>query len=330
MSVVTIGRRLVAVVMACALFPAIAQTPASSAPASIPVIVDMDIGDDIDDAFALALLVNSPEFELLGITAAWGDTGLRGQLLDRFLRETGHADVPVGLGITTSNPTGFTQAAYARRGGRRENAASAVDLMLQAIRARPGQVTLIALAPLTDVAAAIERDPATFRQLKRIVMMGGSVRQGYGRSRYDAPRPPDAEYNIVQDARAAQRVFASGVPITMMPLDSTRIRFGEIERQVLFTRGSPTTDALGLLYLQWASAYQPWASQTPTLFDIVPVAALLDATLCPTTPLRIEVTAEGHTREIPGRSNADVCLASDQTRITDLMMQRLLGTTAAR
>ncbi|CAN5175489.1 nucleoside hydrolase [soil metagenome] len=316
--------RWLAAALACSSGLAFTQMPAP-APARIPVVVDMDVGDDIDDAFALALLIESPEFELLGITTAWGDTALRGQLLERFLRETGKPEVPVGIGIATRSSTGFTQAAYARRGARRDGATSAVDLLLQAIRTRPGEVTLIALAPLTNVAAAFERDPSTFRQLKRIVMMGGSVRQGYGRSRYDPPRPPDAEYNIVQDAPAARRVFESGVPITMMPLDSTRIRFGEIERQVLFTQGTASTDALGLLYLQWAAAYQAWASQTPTLFDVVPVATLLDATLCPTVPLRIDVEADGHTREIPGRPNADVCLASDQPRIVDLMMQRLSG-----
>ena len=88
--------------------------PASAAPATPiathKVIVDMDIGDDIDDAFALALLLQSPDIEIIGITTAWGDTALRTRLLERFLRDTGHAGIPVAQGAATANPTPFTQA----------------------------------------------------------------------------------------------------------------------------------------------------------------------------------------------------------------------------
>ena len=62
------------------------------------VILDTDIGDDIDDAFALALALPSPELKILGITTAWGDTNLRARLVDRFLMETGHAEIPVAEG----------------------------------------------------------------------------------------------------------------------------------------------------------------------------------------------------------------------------------------
>ena len=93
-------------VMAALLLPALAHAQAPR----IPVIVDMDIGDDIDDAFALGLLLKSPEIEIVGITTAWGDTALRMRLLERLLRETGHGNIPVALGIKTANPTPFTQA----------------------------------------------------------------------------------------------------------------------------------------------------------------------------------------------------------------------------
>src|SRR5471032_3523582 len=108
-----------------------------AAPAVQPahkVIVDMDIGDDIDDSFALSLLLQSPDIEIVGITTAWGDTALRGRLLERLLRETGHAGIPVAQGIvTTNNPTPFTQARYAQRGQAPAPApqASAVDFILR-------------------------------------------------------------------------------------------------------------------------------------------------------------------------------------------------------
>jgi inosine-uridine nucleoside N-ribohydrolase len=289
------------------------------------VIVDTDIGDDIDDAFALGLLLTSPELDIIGISTVWGDTGLRVQLLERLLRETGHSRIPVAQGSAGISTTPFTQARWAQRGRLPAQAPmEAVDFLLQQIRRNPGQITLIALGPLTNVAAAIKRDPETFGKLKRVVMMGGSVRAGYRKSEYVAPRPPDKEYNIAADIPAAQTLFASGVPIVMMPLDSTQIRVDEVERNALFGHGTALTDALALLYHQWIDSYQPWSSNTPSLFDVVPVAYVIDSRLCPTTPLRIVVSADGYTTEAAGMANAKVCFMVDKSRFFDLFMSRLL------
>jgi inosine-uridine nucleoside N-ribohydrolase len=291
------------------------------------VIVDTDIGDDIDDAFALGLLLNSPEFDILGASSAWGDTGLRLRLLERLLRETGHADIPLAQGIVTNGEMSFTQARWAQRGNLPESAKSAQsapDFLLQQIRLHPGRITLIALGPLTNIGAAIDRDPTTFRKLKRVVLMGGSIRVGYRKSEYAAPRPPDKEYNIASDIPAAQKLFASGVPIVMMPLDSTQIRLEETARDELFAHGSALTDALTLLYHQWADSDQAWSSKTPTLFDVVPVAYLVDQRVCPGTPLHVVVTDDGFTREGAGAANAEVCLTIDRTRFFDIFMKRLL------
>lgn len=297
---------------------------ATAAAARLPVIVDMDIGDDIDDAFALALLLQSPEIEIVGITSAWGDTALRLRLLERLLRETGHSGIALAQGIATDNPTPFTQARYAQRGAAPLNAPPAVDFMLRQIRQRPGQITLLALGPLSNVGAAIARDPATFGQLKQVVMMGGSVRAGYRKSQYVPVRPPDKEYNIASHVAGARALFGAGVPIVMMPLDATQIRLDEVERNALFGHGSPLTDALTLLYHQWIDAYQPWSSTMPSLFDVVPVAWLADPLVCPTTPLHISIGDDGMTRATPGAPNAAVCLASDQTRFFKIFMGRLL------
>ncbi|TFW18516.1 nucleoside hydrolase [Duganella callida] len=288
------------------------------------VIVDMDIGDDIDDAFALGLLLQSPEIEIVGITTAWGDTALRAQLLERMLRETGHSRIPVAQGIASSgNPQPFTQARYARR-GQLPAKIDAVNFMLEQARRQPGEITLLALGPLTNVGAAIARDAAGFGKFKQVVMMGGSVRSGYRKSQYVPARPADKEYNIVSDIGAAQRLFGAGVPIVMFPVDSTQIRLDEVERNALLGHGSPVTDALALLYHQWIDAYQPWSSNMPSLFDVVPVVWMLDPSVCATTPLRIAVSDDGYTREQPGAANAKVCLSSDQQRFFDVLMPRLL------
>lgn len=314
------------------LLPLLAATlwanTAFAAPAVQPahkVIVDMDIGDDIDDAFALALLLQSPDIDIVGITTAWGDTALRGRLLERLLRETGHAGIPVAQGIVTNNnPTPFTQARYAQRGAAPAPQPDAVDFILREAARQPGQISLLALGPLTNVGAAIARDKTAFGALKQVLMMGGSVRAGYRKSQYVPSRPADKEYNIASDAKAAQALFGAGVPIVMMPLDSTQIRLDEVERNAIFGHGSPVTDAITLLYHQWIDAYQPWSSNMPSLFDVVPVTYLIDPASCPTTPLHITVTDDGYTREGAGKPNAQVCLASDQPRFFHIFMQRLL------
>ena len=192
------------------------------------VILDTDIGDDIDDALALALLLKSPQVQLMAVTTAWGDTRLRAQLVDRFLKEAGYDDTPVGIGIEKHSPKEgvFSQRRWAEQQPARPHP-DAVTLLLDTIRRYPGQVTLIAIAPLTNAAAAYERDPESFRKVKRIVMMGGSIHLGYGDLGYALPKGPDVEYNIAMDPAAAQKVFYSGVDLYGMPLDSTQLKLDE-------------------------------------------------------------------------------------------------------
>src|SRR5271168_1647993 len=145
------------------------------------VIIDTDIGDDIDDALAVGLALSSPELKILGITSAWGDTALRARLLDRLLCETGRTDIPVAMGIGKHGPGqgAFSQARWAEREPAKPHP-NAVDFLLDQIKQHPGEITLIGIAPETNLGAALERDPATFKKLKRIVIMGGSIRRGYG------------------------------------------------------------------------------------------------------------------------------------------------------
>src|SRR5215469_11314487 len=93
------------------------------------VLLDTDIGDDIDDAFALALVLRSPELHLLGVTTEFGDTALRARLVDRYLKAVGREDIPVAAGVETKAPNHFTQAAYARQSPDRKHE-DAVDFLL--------------------------------------------------------------------------------------------------------------------------------------------------------------------------------------------------------
>jgi len=286
----------------------------------IKIIIDTDIGDDIDDAFAVGLALQSPELEIRGITTAWGDTALRARLVDRLLFETGNTGIPVAEGIPSTRKTAFPQARYATAGPPPRPHPEAVGFLLGQIRQNPGEITLICIGPLTNIGAAIYRDPDTFRKVKQIVLMGGSIRRRYGDLGYAPDRGPEPEYNIVSDVPAAQKVFGSGVPIFMMPLDSTQLKLDEVHREILFSRGTSLTDALTLLYHEWGY-------QTPTLFDVMTVAYVLDPGLCPVVPMHVTIDKDGFTRNTSGVPNASVCLDSDSDRFFHFVLPRLLNST---
>jgi purine nucleosidase len=307
------------------------------------VILDTDIGDDIDDAFALALALRSPEIGLLGITTAYGDTDLRAKLLDRYLLANCRF-TPVIPGVPTPHDNVFTQAAYAKAEAQGSNIDrgnfwgtakewarwdserkhhDAAGFLLEQIRVHPDQITLIAIGPLNNIEEAIKRDPATFRKLKRVVMMGGSIYRGYD-GRNGERRPPDAEWNISRDPAGLRALLASGVPVFMMPLDSTQIHLETKEREEIFAHGSPLTDQLTLLYHQW-KAGTDGHPDAPTLFDPVAVAYAIRPDLCPVTPMRLEVDDKGYTRPVDGAPNAQVCLRSDEKGFLDLLLGRLTG-----
>ncbi|HTD53833.1 MAG TPA: nucleoside hydrolase [Silvibacterium sp.] len=296
----------------CVLQNAPAQSAhAQSSPPNQLVIIDTDIGDDIDDAFAVGLAVQSPEFKILGVTTAFGDTTLRARLAVRYLNAVGRSDIPVVAGIETAPRTKFTQAEYAEGGDAKKiQPGSAPDFILDEIRKHPGEITLIAIGPQTNLGAAIDKDPATFGKLKRIVMMGGSVYKGY-----KGPEP-EPEWNVLCDIPAAQKVFSSGVPLYVMPLDATILKLDEADRTKLFGYGSSLTKQIEGLYREWG---QP----TPTLFDPMAVGYAVDPALCPTTPLHIVVDDKGFTRPEPGGSNAQVCLKANTQVFWPFVLGRL-------
>jgi purine nucleosidase len=295
--------------------------PVSASPEK--VIMDTDIGDDIDDAFAVALALHSPELQILGITTTFGDTETRAKLLDRFLAESGRPDIPVAAGAPMPPKSNFTQRRYAESGHfAKPSHPGAVAFLLDQIRRNPGQITLIAIGPLMNVGAAIDKDPATFRKLKRVILMGGSIKRGYGDLGFGQPTPPQPEWNILNDIASAQKLFAAGVPLFVMPLDATQLKLDEVKRGYLFSQGTPITDALTILYHQWGQ-------ETPTLFDPMTIAFLVNPALCPAQPMHIRVDEKGFTRNDPGPSsapsspNAQVCLDSNTDAFFRFLIPRL-------
>jgi len=296
-----------------------AQTPNSIPASSTPekIIIDTDIGDDIDDAFAVALALRSPELQILGISTTFGDTEARARILDRMLGEAGRSDVPILAGTPTQTKNPMSQRRYGEAGHfAKSSHPPASGFILDQIRRNPGQITLVAIGPLINIGALLDKDPQTFRKLKRVVLMGGSIYCGYSELGLCPGSPPVPEWNIINDIPGAQKLFLSGVPLFVMPLDSTQLKLDESKRSDLFRQGTPLTDALTLLYHQWN---QP----TPTLFDPMTIAYLLDPKICPTEPLHIRVDDKGFTHPESGAPNAQVCLRSDSTAFFHLLLDRL-------
>ena len=280
------------------------------------IIIDTDIGDDVDDAFALALAVKSPELQVLGVTTTFGDTEARARIADRFLGEVGRGEIPVLAGKATETKNPMSQRKYGESHFAKASHGDAVEFLLEQTRKYPGEITLIAIGPLMNVGAAIDKDAATFRKLKRVVLMGGSMRRGYGDLGYTAPVPPMPEWNILNDVGSAQKLFAAGVPLYVMPLDSTQLKMDEVKRAFLFSQGTAVTDQLAVLY-------HLWGQETPTLFDPMTLVFALRPELCPVTGMHIRVDEKGFTREEPGAANAQVCLDSNAEDFFKFYLKRV-------
>jgi purine nucleosidase len=301
-----------------------ANTVQAQQPVALPpekIIIDTDIGDDIDDAFAVALALRSKEFDIVGISTTFGDTLGRARILEHLLGEAGREDVPVAVGVSSTvgaAASPMTQRQFGELGHySRASHAGAVDFALEQIRRSPGEITLVAIGPLSNIGAMIDKSPDTFRMLKRVVLMGGSI--------YPARPELKIEWNIKWDIGAAQKLFESGVPLYVMPLDSTfNLSFNEVDRTHLFSKGllskgTPLTDALKTLYGEWGYG------RTPILYDVMTLAFMLDATLCPVSPMRIRVDDAGVTRVEPGPPNANVCLHSEPATFRRFYVNRMLA-----
>ena len=304
--------RIAAVLTSIAILTALT---AGAEPSRAPLILDTDIGTDIDDAFALALVINSPELELLGVTTVAGDTQARARLAAKMLWEAGGRwrDVPIYAG-PPGKPQPIDQTRWANGfSSPALHMSGAVDFMKTEINRRPAKITIIAIGELTNVAALLKSDPSMAKKIKLIAMMGGSIARGYG-----PDSKPDAEWNIKSNPEAAETVFSSGVPLLMAPLDVTAmLQLDAAGRRRVFTHLTPLTNALTILY-------HLWGNETPTLFDPMAVAMLIDPNICETQQLAIEVDGQGFTRVTKDKpANARVGMQTDPKKFFDFYLSRV-------
>lgn len=300
----------------CALPPAPAAT---AAPVPLgKVILDTDIADDIDDAYALALLATTPGGKLLGVTTTFGETGKRAQVAAKLLAALGRSDVPVYAGRTGPSAIG-RQYDWAR--GFHSPALrseDAVHFLKTQIDNAPGQITLIGIGPLMNLGDLLTRYPEVKPKIRRIVLMGGAVYTGYNTQ---APAVP--EWNISRDPAAARVVFTSGVPLVMAGLEVTAMLQFNAERQKqLFADGTPGTDAL-------AALTNLWGRGTPTLFDVAAVAYALGHGFCDQERDHVVVEDNGLTRITDGPPNVTVLIHPHPDLFLDWYVTALRAQTAA-
>jgi len=295
----------------------------------IPIILDTDIGSDVDDTWALAMLLKSPELDLKLIVSSTGDTTFRAKIAAKMLEIAGRTDVPVGVGIPFENildhqaawVEGYDLSSYP--GPVHEDGVGAI---VDTIMGSPEPVTLVCIGPVPNISAALEREPR-IAERARFVGMHGSVRVGY-----DGSADVAAEYNVVNDPQACRASFAAPWDITITPLDTCGIvKLTGPKYQAVRDCDDPLIQAVIENYEIWA-ANTPWgqeidpATTTSVLFDTVAIYLAFSEELLVMEQLGIRVTDQGYT-VIDDDARPINCAMDwkDLAAFEDFLVQRLTG-----
>jgi inosine-uridine nucleoside N-ribohydrolase len=257
------------------------------------IILDFDLAGDIDDAFALALVLTSPEFEVLGITLDHGLTEERAKVACKILYETGREDIPVAVGRTTVNvvgrdqdPAPYTPQYIYGKGFDKIKPIQkpAADFIIELLKKYPHEIILFTTGPVPNMADILQKDSGALMLTKKVYSMFGSFYHGYGNKSV-----PDAEWNVAADVESAKAFAESGAEIVYAGLDITTFVTLEADQRLkILMRQSPLTNAL-------CSLYTLWGNDTPVLFDVVAVAQFLWPDLFSWRPAHIRVTDGGFT-----------------------------------
>ncbi len=279
------------------------------------VILDCDLGDDIDDAFAVALTLISPEFEVLGLVMDYGNTPKRAQIACRMLYEIGREDIPVVIGRKTKDH--YSPQFYWGEGFSRVKPieTDAVDFIIQNLKKYPKEIILFTVGPVPNMKDVLEEDPEVLNLAKHIYAMFGSFYMGYGRDPV-----PDAEWNVKCDVEASIAFTSSGAPITYVPLDiTTFIELNEANRLKLLIRQSPLTNALSGLYTLWGR-------ETPILYDVVAIGMVLWPDLFTSRPAHVKVIEGGYTViDESQKPNSHIGMSINENEFIKRIMERYMN-----
>ncbi len=301
---------------------------AASAGAKIPVIYDSDIGDDIDDTWALCFLLKSPEFDVKLVVGDQGKATYRASLFAKLLETAGRTDIPIGIGLDVNRKGGGPQSPWVEGYDLKSYPGTVhkdgVKAIIDTIMQSPTPITLIAVGPLPNVAKALKREPRIAARA-RFVGMHGSVRLGYGGN-----KKISAEYNVRADVAACRNVFTAPWDMTITPLDTCGlVHLTGSKYQTVFTSKDPLAAALIQNYRVWASTKKIDAEKrSSTLFDTVAVYLGFTDNLLRIEKLPIRVDDKGFTRVDPKAKVMRVATAwKDMGAFEDLLVKRLIGPT---
>ncbi len=296
---------------------------------AIPVILDTDIGFDVDDVWALAMLLRCPELDLRLVVTETGDTLYSARIVARLLEIAGRSEIPIGIGI----PLQATPQTHARWVAGydieaypgpivSDGVGAIVDTILQS--AEP--VTVIGIGPLPNIAAALQREPA-ITQNSRFVGMHGSIRRGY----LGSPKP-SSEYNVAQFPKSAQTVFGTPWDITITPLDTCGIVSLSGEKfAAVRDCPDPLTNAVLENHRLWLSDID-WEhlkdldpeQQSSTLYDTVAVYLAFSEELVEMETLNLRVNDRGQTRiQEDGQPIRCATAWNNLSAFEDLLVERL-------
>jgi inosine-uridine nucleoside N-ribohydrolase len=287
-----------------ALMLLLAAELAAAAPRRIPVILDTDIGDDIDDTWALVLALKSPELDLKLVVTDYGNTEQRAKLVARVLELAGRTDIPIGIGSKENDEPG-PQADWVKgfdlgkyRGRILKDGAQA---LIDTAMGSKQPMTLIAIGPPPTLAQALAREPRLAGKL-RFAGMYGSIHRGYNKA------TPEPEWNVKASVLAARTVL--GAPWRegiVTPLDTCGVVKLTGERYARIRASSdPLLRGLVEAYGAWCRNRE-WCAKDPafvtekssTLFDTVAVYLALSNDLVRTETLGVRVGDDGQTTPDP-------------------------------
>ncbi|MHA1104738.1 MAG: nucleoside hydrolase [Promethearchaeota archaeon] len=293
----------------------------------IPVILDTDIGFDIDDTWALGLLLKCPEFDIKLITTSSDNTPLKAKLVAKFFEIVGRTDIPIGIGPQENSKKGWLYPwikdyEMSRYPGKvHENG---MEVLCSTIINSPEPLTLIAIGPLGTVAGALKMNP-NITENSRFIGMHGSIHIGYRGS-----NSPCGEFNVKRNIKACRDVFQAPWEKTITPLDTC----GNIVLSgALFDRimkcDNLVVRSIKENFEIWKKKIIPKLiltkkNETSVLFDTVAIYLGFSEELLNIEELKIEITDRGLTR-ISERGNLIHCATSwkDVQAFKNLLVDRL-------
>jgi inosine-uridine nucleoside N-ribohydrolase len=276
------------------------RLPGSSAIAANPQRILIDTDPGVDDALAIFLATRSPELQIEGITAVSGNVPLAFTLPNalRLVEIAGRPDIPVAGGAAVPLLRRLVTAAYVHGnnglGGVefpeariKPVAENATDLIRRVVRANPGEITIVAVGPLTNIATVLKVDPSIAPMIKSFALMGGSLSGGN--------ITPAAEFNFYVDPEAARIVFDSGVPITMVGLDVThKVLLREPQVRMLEAAQNPVAQAAGKIMRATLGRIAPTRDETVVaMHDPLTVASLIDPTILALQDYYVQIETTG-------------------------------------